>query len=497
MLFLKKFFGTGKPAARQEVSDRAESDVARFMSPEKIASILRAANGGDIEDQCRLCREILERNPDILSAVGTRRNAILGCQWSIEPGDETPRAQKAAEALRDELESIPALGEVDTFEDLLDDMTGALLPGFAVSEILWVDGGRISGFNSIGQKHFTFVDGFTPLLRTGDRPGGEALVPERIMYHRLRLHGKDPARGGLIRPLAWMHCFSNLDFKYLEIFLERYGMPFLALKADHETYERDRNVLKRLVRNFGSSGGGIFERSMELELLETKTTGDVYFKLLEYLSDAIYKIVLGQTASSGDSAGLSKGDAQSQVRQDILEADCRWIERTVNSQLFARWMTYNFGSPEAAPKLAIDCTEPEDKLATAQTIQALAQAGLQADPEEMSERFSMKLTRMEGATPKIEKPVRMGAEEPEKKKSDEAVIDAVDAWFGPVEKALSDLIDTADPAAFSAKLAQLAENPPFGSSETFEAELENTIYTGIAAGAVAEHDRLKARAKGK
>ena len=43
------------------------------------------------------------------------------------------------------------------------------------------------------------------------------------------------------------------------------------------------------------------------------------------------------------------------------------------------------------PRFVIDCAAPEDKLAAAQMINTLSQAGFKADPQELSERFGMKL----------------------------------------------------------------------------------------------------------
>lgn len=63
MLFLKRLFGTGKPAIIEETSDRVDYDVSTNITPEKIDQIMTSANTGDTEDQCRLSREILEKMP--------------------------------------------------------------------------------------------------------------------------------------------------------------------------------------------------------------------------------------------------------------------------------------------------------------------------------------------------------------------------------------------------------------------------------------------------
>lgn len=392
MLFLKRLFGTGKPAIREETSDRTDYDVSVDVTPEKIDQIMLSANTGDTEDQCRLSREILEKNADIMQALSTRKNAVIGCGWRLEPGDDSDAARRAADELQSVLRECGGDGS-DAFDDLLEDLLGALLPGFAVSEILWTAGGGLHGFHHIAQKHFTFVDGFEPRLVTSDNPRGVEIDRKRIIFHRVRFHGGDPVRGGLIRPLAWLHCFKTVGEKDLLSFIERHGMPFIAAKVDSGAFEREKNLVKRLIRNFGSSGGGIFTKNVELQLLECKNNGDAYFKLLEYLEAAVNKIILGQTASSGDSSGLSKGDAQSSVRQDILESDCRILQRTINVQLLKPWTDYNFGSAVASPQLVINCAAPEDSEANANTLKTLYEAGFTADEKEVSERFGWNFRR--------------------------------------------------------------------------------------------------------
>ena len=88
-------------------------------------------------------------------------------------------------------------------------------------------------------------------------------------------------------------------------------MPFVVAKVDRNAWENERGVMRNLIRSFGPNGGGVFTKSTELELLQASNSGgDVYFKLLEYTSKAITKVILGQLASSSESGGLSGGERQ-------------------------------------------------------------------------------------------------------------------------------------------------------------------------------------------
>lgn len=425
-----------------EPPDRCVDEVSYNLTPEKISSIMTVANSGDVRDQVRLSDEILEKNSDIIQAFNTRRDAVMGLPWHIEHEDS-----KLAEKIENMLRSCGDGDEADSFEDMLQDMLGAILPGFAVCEILWLPGGALAGFHHIPQRHFTFADGFMPKLITAENPLGIVLPRERLIYHKRRFHGSDPVRGGLIRPLAWLHCFKHIGEKDLLSFVERHGMPFVAAKVDSTSFDKEKNLIKRLVRSFGSSGGGVFTKAVELELLECHSTGDVYFKLLDYIASAVNKVILGQTASSGDASGWSKGDAQSQVRQDILEADCRILQRLIDTQLLKPYMAYNYGADHALPHFVIDSSPPEDKEKIAGVVKILHDAGFETDIEQISSLVGLKLKR-KNALPDA---AAFAAESPPPTE--------LTQWLGPVAEALSDVSDPSELSGLSDK---------FGSSAAFE-----------------------------
>ncbi|MBR2872097.1 MAG: DUF935 family protein [Lentisphaeria bacterium] len=453
MQFLKNLFGTGKAMTREEPADRYQGGASYDLTPAKINAIMDTANSGDTREQVQLAAEILEKNADILQALNTRKDAVLGLPWRVQ-GTDDPRSQKAAEHLENVLRNCGDAYDADSFEELLSDMLNALLPGFAVSEILWEPGGGLRGFRHIPQHHFTFADSFEPLLVTDEEPSGVLLPRERIVYNNIRVHGRDPVRGGLIRPLAWLHCFKHISEKDLLSFIERHGMPFIAAKVDPATYDIEKNKIKQLVRNFGSSGGGVFTRAVELQLLESSYDGGAYFKLLDYLEAAVSKVILGQTASSGDSSGWSKGDAQSQVRQDILESDCAKLMRLVNTQIVKPFVRYNYGSTIPLPRFEIDFTPPQDKEKLANVIKTLYDAGFELSAEDASDLVGIKLSR-KAVSPTA---AAFAAEAPPSELA---------AWLGPV---MSDKSDWSD-QEFDQNLKALADNTVFGSSEA----LENTI----------------------
>ena len=463
-------------------ADRETSDVSRGLTPELVDSILTSANGGDTQSQCRLAVELEEKNWDIAQALETRRNAVMGVPWTVD----SPQAKKAAEAAKIALDAASCATNaagLDGFKDLTHTILTSILPGFAVSEIIWKPGGEIAAFQDIPQRHFTFVGGMTPRLVTLDHPNGLELPPNKFVFVRNSHRRSEVWRGGLIRPLAWLHCFQILNVKDLLSFIERYGMPFVVAKVDQASWDNEKTKLQNLIRNFGPSGGGLFTRNTEIELLQAaNNTGDVYFKLLGYVEAAIQKLILGQTASSGDSSGLSKGDSQSKVRQDILEADCSLVSDVCTIQVLRPWNNFNNAQGTPCPKVVLHCEPPENLKATADTVDVLYNAGLETDPKEMSEKFGMTLTRkvvVPAAVPQATDALPLSANSSDKSDpSDLSDEPALESWAKPAISKILDALENPDTAGQQAgdDIAKLADI----GFEDFDGEaLDN--FLGVAA----------------
>lgn len=379
-----------------ETIDRNAGFIQQELTPSAIRDLMERANNGSPGELCKLALELEEKNWDIRNSMATRRNTLLGCEWQITPPatEHSPEAYRIAQHFENALRSAGELNEFDSFQDLINDLSGAVIAPYAVSEIIW-DGAELLGFRGIEGRHFSFRNPDGPQLITRDAPEGRPLPPYKFLFHWHHRIGSDICRGGLIRTLAWLHCFQSYPMKDWMAFAERYGMPFLVAKLDRAAYDKDRAAVQNAIRNFGPRGGGVFSKAMEIELLQSAAgnSGTVYEAIISHMSDAITKVILGQLATSGRSSGLSGGDAQSKVRQDILEADARKIESTIRSGLAAPWTMFHYGPDAPVPVLRFRVEPPEDLTHFAQTLASLYSAGLEADPEEIGKRFGIHLKR--------------------------------------------------------------------------------------------------------
>lgn len=427
---------------RLDAADRHRYGSLAPYTPEKISRIMRAADGGDIEQLCLAARDMMERNWDVIAALDQRADALCGVGFDVQPGDDTPLAREIADAFAREIAQCGGR-DCETFDDLIRNLTDAVVMPFSAAEILWKPGGGIAGFATVEPHYFTLQDGFTPRLVTDEFPNGMDLPQDAFIIHRFRRR-PDPARGGLARVLLWLHCFQNWPMKDLFSFIERFGMPFVVATVDDKTYDSEGDVLRALIRNFGPDGGGVFSEGTTVQLLNAANTGsdNVYFHALEFCHNAIFTLLVGQLASSGDSAGMSNGDAQSAVRQDILEADARAVASTIRAQLAEPWTRFRYGAGAPVPSVHFKVERPEDLTMLSGVIGTLSAAGYKADPAELSERFGLKL-RYEPPQPVMQSPgfAFSGEKTPPEHSS---LSNALEEWLGPAADMIAELGEMPD-----------------------------------------------------
>lgn len=435
--------GSKFPTVRLDAADRHRYGSLAPYTPEKISRIMRAADGGDIEQLCLAARDMMERNWDVIAALDQRADALCGAGFDIQPGDDTPLAREIADAFAREIAQCGGR-DCETFDDLIRNLTDAVVMPFSAAEILWKPGGGIAGFATVEPHYFTLQDGFTPRLVTDEFPNGMDLPQDAFIIHRFRRR-PDPARSGLGRVLLWLHCFQNWPIKDLFSFIERFGMPFVVATVDDKTYDSEGDVLRALIRNFGPDGGGVFSQGTTVQLLNAANTGsdNVYFHALEFCHNAIFTLLVGQLASSGDSAGMSNGDAQSAVRQDILEADARAVASTIRAQLAEPWTRFRYGAGAPVPAVHFKVERPEDLTMLSGVIGTLSAAGYKADPAELSERFGLKLRYEPPAQPVMQSPgFAFSGEKTPPEHS--ALSNALEEWLGPAADMIAELGEMPD-----------------------------------------------------
>lgn len=372
------------------LADRYASYPARGLTPERLANILREAADGNILRQAELFEEMEERDTHLFSVLSTRKNAVMGLDWEVVPAGKEKQARIIAAFVREALAKV--------LDDALLDILDAIGKGFSGHEIMWEIADRravVAELRHIPQKCFTFGTNLRELrVLTEENPVlGEPLTANKFVIHLYRAKSGHPSRAGLLRICAWMYLFKNYDIKDWVAFAEVYGMPLRLGKYDPGASKEEKDALIQALRQLGTDAAGIIPTSAMIEFIEAAKTSSaqVYERLAAFCNAEMSKAILGQTLTTeiGDRGSYAASRTHQQVRQDLLEADCKALSSTLKCDLIRPLVQFNFGPDAPLPSIKFRYEPPEDLQQTANTYKVLAEAGLAIPARHVYARFGI------------------------------------------------------------------------------------------------------------
>ena len=113
------------------VNDKYSTYPSNGLNPRRLASIFRAADQGDVMSQMELFEEIEEKDTHIFSQLQTRKLAVTGLDWTVQPAGIMDSDKEIADFVEDKIKGIPR------FREVLLDILDAIGKGISISEIEW------------------------------------------------------------------------------------------------------------------------------------------------------------------------------------------------------------------------------------------------------------------------------------------------------------------------------------------------------------------------
>jgi len=439
---------TRRPETREiaiaEIRDRWSDYPSGGLTPQRLAAILKEADQGDMRRQAELFEEMEEKDAHLASQFQVRKLAVQGLGWEILPAAEDAQAKKIAQACRELIDGL-----VDFDEHVLD-LLDALAKGYSMMEILWdTSSGQaaIRDLRWIHPKKVTFWESLTPRVITPEEPvRGIDPPPFKFVFHRYKARSGHDTRAGIMRVCAWMYLFKNYSIKDWVAFAEVYGMPLRVGRYEPGASKADKDALIAAIRSLGSDAAGIISKSTEIDFVEAQKSGgtsgqNIYESLTRFCDAQMSKAVLGQTLTSeaGGSRGQGSyalGQVHNDVRQDLTDADCKALAKTIAHQVLRPFVGFNFGWDAPAPAFRFLFEPPEDLKAAAETYKILSEMGFDLSQEHVSERFKIPL-RKPDETP-LSAPAKKPAPVPIQAK---LAAGAVDVPSDPGQEYVDDLVD--------------------------------------------------------
>ena len=388
--------GTSRPiraaVAIGDPQDKYSEYPSSGLSPRRLAEIFREADEGNVLRQMELFEEMEEKDTHLFSQLQTRKLAVTGLDWEVQPFSEEERDVAVAEFIDDQLHSLESLN------DVLLDILDAVGKGISLSEITWgVDSQGRNVVEDITWVHpkKIFWDSIDDAIKitTREYPQGIPLPDNKFIVHKYKAKSGHPSRAGVLRIVSWMYLFKNYDLKDWVSFCEVFGMPLRLGKYDASASDADKAALMEAIIQLGTDAAGIVPSTTTIEFIESnkQSSAEIYEKLARYCDEQMSKAVLGQTLTSDSGSGsYAQSKTHNEVRKDLTAADANALENTLRRDLIRPLVEFNFGYGTPIPTLQFQTEDADDLKETSEIYRTLAcDMGLEIPKRHLYKKFGI------------------------------------------------------------------------------------------------------------
>ncbi|NLF84064.1 MAG: DUF935 family protein, partial [Candidatus Gastranaerophilales bacterium] len=310
-------------------------------------------------------------DPHVWACVQSRKSGVLSLEWEIDKG-------KAKSRQADIIENVFNSLDLST---LISEILDCVLFGFQPLEIIWQKQGNLILPAEISAKPpewFVFDDENKLMLKTKDNFIGEKLQERKFLCPQYNPSYQNPYGERTLSRIFWNCTLKKGGLHFWISFTEKYGMPFLVGKHPRGTSSDETENLANLMQAMVQDAIAVIPDDSSIEIQEAIKTSsaDIYEKLIDKMNAEISKAILGQTLTTevGNKGSYAASNTHMDVRGDIIEADKRIVERTLNQLI--RWIyDYNFSGSTNIPVFFMYEEEDVD-LTLAQRDKILSEAGV-------------------------------------------------------------------------------------------------------------------------
>ena len=376
----------------------ADTDLQN-VTPDQVKFILRNVRNGQLEDQDRLFRLMLDTWPRLRKAINEVAGSIAKLPITIEPsiqeGQEEPteNAKLMQEMVSRSLECAapkPGHWELD-LKGAIRALVDAYIKGTAVLEVVWhYDHGMIAprAYAPVPAKFLAYpndrdsVDRLM-LCEDGSYRSDMKDFPEyRFLIGQWTQGGLHPIHAANLRALSKYWLASVYGLGWLMQYGQLFGVPWRHVETDGSDEAMDK--AEKMLSDIGSSGWAVTGPGVELNLHEgVKSSGESLPQshMMEVADKACDILLLGQSLTSDNTGTGSRalGDVHYSVRGDILNSVASWVSSILTTQLVPAILHHNHGrdiSHEDMPTINLEIPVAKDKKELAETMKILLDSGL-------------------------------------------------------------------------------------------------------------------------
>ncbi len=272
--------GARRRVVRPWREDAQRTYATLGMTPTRVRALLQAADAGQPQGLFDLYAEMQQKWPRLASVAATRRLALTGLEWQLEPADESAAAQRAADYGRE------ALRKIGRLSDVLGHLAGAIGHGLAVGELVW-ERGALADIVPVPYSRLV-GDPDEPwrlCVRTEEEPARGVPLdaqPRKWIVHQPRGEGARPFDGGLLRPSVGLFVAQHLSFRDWLVYSQIAGMPLRVAQFEPGLPDSEQDALLRVMEQLGTDAVAVMSKNVELKLLEARGGEQPYPQIQDY-----------------------------------------------------------------------------------------------------------------------------------------------------------------------------------------------------------------------
>lgn len=344
------------------------------------------------KDNIEFYNSMVDADSHLSGLVNTRMDAVTGLDWEIIPAGEESRDEEIAEWVAE------AIDNISEFEDDMEELLGALVTGYSVSEIIWkYDGKYLLPEALLSRRVSRFVFGYDYELRLKTRSDyyGAEVPPNKFIVHRNRKRYENPYGISVCRSVYWPWLFKHQGFQWWIIAAERNAVPTPKASYPLDWDADQQKDLYQALLGFQNDNAITFPEGANLDFFQTKTDPQLNEKLRDACNEEMSWGILGSTHATGTGSkgggSYALAHEHGTVRQDILERDSRRLQATLNNQLIEPMVLLNFGPQDSYPRIKFGYEPPANREIEMKIISEAVKIGMPVDQNAAAEKLGIKL----------------------------------------------------------------------------------------------------------
>lgn len=360
------------------------------------------------------------KDDQVKACMAIKRIAVYSKGWRMESASDKPKDKKVADYITHALTD----GLTGSFRTVLKRIFTAFGYGFSVSEKLpyIIKSGEFAGKMAFRKIKTRPPDGFE--FETDDF--GELVKVIQEAMGRVTLDGEDLKRlviysydsefgdvwGNSDLRAAYRAWWSkDIVIRYMNIFIERFGMGILIGKYPRGMAEKARKDFQKVLKNISAKTAIDIPADVEIDNLESNSRSTpIHISVIEHYNKSIARAILlpdklGFTDSPGGSYNLGENQfSLFMMLMDNLRAEIE--EEVIDEQIVKDLVDKNFANIQKYPKFKFNPLTQKDKDKIAERFVNAVDKGVVTETEADEDFFreSLDYPKRDKLSPLIERP---------------------------------------------------------------------------------------------